>query len=166
VLLVSCALLAHPIVFGQAKAPSPILKISPVAPSVKVGAKVRLRIEFKNTSDHEISLPAVPWGNEDHPELKGFVPVVTDATGKEATLTHWGRLVSRRPNSSDNPPGLIFQMVGEFKLAPGQVYTSEIVLSDLYDLSVPGSYSVQVPHADGDPKKMGMSNTATITVVP
>jgi hypothetical protein len=36
----------------------------------------------------------------------------------------------------------------------------------LYDLSVPGTYTVQVPYYDDDLRQAVKSNAATITVVP
>lgn len=43
---------------------------------------------------------------------------------------------------------------------------TEIKLDEMYDLSAPGKYTVQVPHYDEDNKEDVKSNTVTITVTP
>src|SRR5882724_3005153 len=130
----------------RAEAQSFTFKISAVQDVVKAGSKVRVKMELKNTSEDDISLTRVPWGKEDHPELEGFRPVVKDARGKEPALTKWGRLVYGRTEPSDNPPNLTLNAVISYPLEPGHVHTTEVIVSDLYDLSVPGTYTVQIPY--------------------
>ncbi len=150
--------------FGQAKEQSFSLTIGAVKSVVKVRSKIRLQIELKNTSDHDIELTAVPWGKEDHPELEGFRPIVTDSQGKPAPLTKWGRLVFGRSEPSDNV-SLSLNAVTTFPLAPGKIYKSEILLSDLYDLSLPGTYAVEIPRYDNHTKQEMKSNAVTVSVV-
>ena len=159
------AISTAPMCFGQGKTPSHTLTINVVKGAVKTGTKIRLTIALRNTSTHEITVAAVPMGDhKDHPEVEGFRPVVLDANGKRPALTKWGKQIFG-PLDPDQGP-LALNAVGTWSLAPGEVYTSEIVLSDLYDLSVPGTYSVQVPDYDDDLQQAVKSNAATITVVP
>jgi hypothetical protein len=119
--------------------------ISAVQDVVKVGSKVRVRIELKNTSEDDISLTSLPCGKEDCPEIKGFRPVVKDSHGKEPPLTKWGRLVFGRQTPEDRS-SLVLNAVGSYPLAPGRTYTTEMVVSNLYDLSLPDSYTIQIPY--------------------
>jgi len=152
---------------AQAQVASHKLTVRPATDVFKVGSKVRLKVELENVSDHDLTITVIPWeNNEIHPEIEGFRPVVVDANGKEPPLTKWGRLVFGRPDPSDNPNHLEFTMVTTSPLAPGKTYTSEIILSDLYDLSVPGTYTVHVPRFDEDLKVIVKSKATTITIVP
>jgi hypothetical protein len=105
---------------GPARAASHTLTVTPAALAVKARSQVRLKIEFKNISNHDIEMTSVPWGKEDHSELEGFIPTVTDSDGQQAPLTKWGRLVAGRPNPSDNPNHLTFQLVATISLPPGR----------------------------------------------
>jgi hypothetical protein len=129
-----------------AEAQSFSFKISPVESVVKAGNKGRVKIELKNMSEDSLSLMGVLWGKEDHPELEGFRPIVKNPQGKEPPLTKWGRLVFGRPEAGDNPPNLTLNAVGTYPLEPGTVYMTEVVVSDLYDMSAPGVYTVQISY--------------------
>jgi hypothetical protein len=169
------------LVFGmgspRSEAQSYTFKISAVHDVVKAGSEVRVKIELKNTSQDDISLTGVPWGKEDHPELEGFRPIVKDAHGKEPPLTKWGRLVCGRPKAEDNPPNSTFNTVAAYPLEPWNIHTTEVIVSDLYDLSVPGVYTVQIPYTlcllgvplDRENKRepaQEVKPSITITVVP
>jgi|HubBroStandDraft_1064217.scaffolds.fasta_scaffold237896_2 hypothetical protein len=152
-------------------------KISAARDVVRVGSEVRVKIELKNTSEDDISLTGVPWGDKDHPELEGFRPTVKDAQGKEPPLTKWGRLVFGRPTAEDNPPNLTFNAVQAYPLEPWHVHATEVIVSDLYDLTVPGVYTIQilykpclfgVPLDRGDKREPAreVKPSITVTVVP
>jgi hypothetical protein len=150
------------------EAQSSTLATTVVQNVVKAGSKIRVKIQFKNISDHDINLMSAPWDDkEDHPETVGFRPIMVNAQGKEPPLTKWGKQVFGRTEPSDHlPPNLTLNAVTTFPLHPGQVYTSEVIVSDLYDLSVPGTYMVQVSRHDHDLKHDVKSNFVSITITP
>jgi hypothetical protein len=51
-------------------------------------------------------------------------------------------------------------------MPPGKVMKTEIRLDEVYDLTSPGKYTIQVSHYDEDNKEEAKSNTLTITVTP
>ena len=122
------------------------LTINAVEDVVKVGGKIRLKIQLKNTSDDEIFLYSGPCGQAGNiTTIQNFRPVVKDAQGKQPPLTRLGREIFRRPNPGETFPDVVIECSGGFyPLAVGQVQNAEIVLSDFYDLNVPGSYTVEV----------------------
>jgi hypothetical protein len=161
---------------AQAKAQSFTLKISAVQNVVKVGSNVRVKIELKNTSEDDISLGGMPCGNKEGcPELQGYHFIVRNFQGKEPPLTKWGRQVFGRPKPNETFPRVILESVVSFPLSPGQTYTTEIIVSNLYDLSVPGIYTIQifyaaypfgVPLHEYSEESKQVSNVVTITVEP
>ncbi|HEY6351424.1 MAG TPA: hypothetical protein VI636_18630 [Candidatus Angelobacter sp.] len=50
-----------------------------------------------------------------------------------------------------------------YTLNPGEAQTRECVLSDFYDMTAPGKYSIEVQELDG---RAVRSNVVTVTVVP
>jgi hypothetical protein len=81
-------------------------------------------------------------------------------------LTKLGRLVFGRQTVEDTPSVLTLNEVGRVPMAPGEVMKTEIRLSDLYDLSLPGKYTVQVRYYDDENKEEVKSKAITVTVVP
>jgi hypothetical protein len=132
------------------------LTVAAVESVVKSGGQVRVKIQLKNTSsDEEIFLDGGPCGQtESDVTLEDFHPVVRDANGKEPPLTKWGRRVFRRPNKGEILPDVVMDCIGPpYPVPPGETHTAEIIVSDLYDLSTPGSYDVQIRF---DPCKQGV----------
>jgi hypothetical protein len=140
------------------------LSISVAHDTVKAGSPIVVKIQFKNISDHDISRVVRPEGAA-HGELLGFPPIVRDDQGKEPPLTRQGRLIFGRQTPADRT---IYSgtSVGGTAMHPGHVITPEIRLSELYDLSAPGKYTIQVWTYDDENKEKVMSNTVTVTVVP
>jgi hypothetical protein len=132
---------------------------------VRAGSPVIIKIQLKNTSDHVIYRTGVPGGDVEG-ELVGFPPIVRDAQGKEPPLTKWGRLAFSRVTPEDNSPGLQMSAVLRIPMPPGDVMKTEIRVNNLYDLSVPGKYTVQVRYYDDENKEELKSDLITVTVVP
>jgi hypothetical protein len=137
--------------------------ISAASTDVKAGAPVIVKVQLKNTSDHDLSWMSLPGGNV-HGEVVGFRPIVKDAQGKEPPLTKWGRQVFGR--TAKGEPGLVLNAVGLVAVHPGDVMKTEIHLNEIYDLSAPGKYSVQVRYFDDENKDEVRSNAITVTVAP
>jgi hypothetical protein len=123
------------------------LVISAVHSTVKAGAKVTIEIAMKNTSDKPMAL---------HAEIEdyGFMVDVTVVGGGPALDTdrghQWKHDQGMRQSSSG--PG--------FMLKPGETDKGPLTISDLYDFSRPGKYSVQVRRG------IVKSNTIIVTVAP
>jgi hypothetical protein len=136
--------------------------ISVTSDTVKVGSPIIVKIQETNISDHDISWMSLP-GADDHGEVIGFRPVVTNAQGKEPPLTKWGRKAFGRTHPEE--PNLVLNAVGLITVHPGEVMKTDIKLNELYDLS-PGKYTVQVWTYDNENKEKVMSKTINLTVVP
>ena len=80
-----------------------------------------------------------------------YEAVAHDAQGNIAAATERG-LEARQPPQQYSGGG--------FPLEPGETMKDELVISDLYNMSRPGKYSVQVSC------RGAKSNTITVTVVP
>jgi hypothetical protein len=148
------------------------LTISAAHDTVKAGAPIVIELTFKNISDHNIRCTGRPEGPT-HGELIGFHPIVRDVEGKEPPLTKLGRLEfdRKKPGEDDSDAYMIESAAGTW-LRPGGVMTPVIKLNELYDLSIPGEYTVQVSHGGydlhggHDDKTEVKSNAITLAVVP
>jgi hypothetical protein len=137
--------------------------ISMAHDTIQVGAPAVVKVQLKNISGHDISSTTLP-GGDIHGELVGFRPAVRDAQGKEPPLTKWGRQVFSRTIGNEMP--IVLNAVGMVAVHPGEVIRNEISLHEIYDLSVPGKYTVQVKYDDDENKDEVGSNTITLTVLP
>jgi hypothetical protein len=156
-------------IYGVALAQTPhrffTFDISVEQDTFKVGSQIALKIQLKNTSDHDITRGSLPhWDTE--AELIGFRPIVRDAQGKEPLLTKWGRRALGRQQlpEDENEAVLVLNAVGPVAMHPGEILKTEIRLNSLYDL-VPGKYTVQVQYYDDENKEAVKSKTITLTVV-
>jgi hypothetical protein len=158
-----------------AEAQSFTLKISAIENVVKIGSKVRVRIELKNTSEDDISIGGGQFG-KDLAALANFRVVVKDAQGEEPPLAKLGRRVFRRPNPWETFPDVVIESAVVGRLEPGNTYTTELTVSDLYDMIIPGTFTVQISYQafylgvplDRGRKEEGsheVKRTVTVTVV-
>jgi hypothetical protein len=154
----------------------------------RVGSEVRIRLVFKNTSDHEIPYVRGPGtGVEPHGEI--FTDVeVRDAKGELSLETKYHRALRGKDDNSANPavqdksggapatsgrpePRLRFwgSFTG-FMLKPGESREEDIVVSKLYDLSQPGQYTISASRrlsslgTDPNSKVVAKSNRLMITI--
>ena len=114
--------------------------------TVKSGSKVMIQVARTNISGQAILFRVEPI------EYR-YEVVVHDAHGDMAADTDHGREVRR-------DFGGIQYSGPAFPLPPRETMKDELVISDLYDLSRPGRYSVQVSC------RGAKSNTITMAVVP
>jgi len=149
---------------GQTAKRSFTLVISADSSIVKQGSPISIKIELRNISDHNIGWTMAPGGDL-HGEIIGFPPILRDVQGREPPLTKWGRKVLGRGGAPDDAP-LVRNAVFRYEMPPGKVMKTEIRLDEVYDLTSPGKYTIQVSHYDEDNKEEAKSNTLTITVTP
>ena len=136
--------------------------------TVSTGDKVTLEVVTKNISNHYSNQRTT----RDTRDLARFYRVdVQDSQGGVPPETELGQASGNRgdvppPGRGPNlpPPGRE-DVLGK-TYAPGEERTQIIVVNDLYDLSQPGHYTIQVRRWDDDTKTWVKSNTITVTVTP
>jgi len=135
--------------------------------SVFPGGKVAIEVTTKNTSNH--------WLNErtasDKRDLQRFFRVdVQDSQGGTPPESDFGLSVGNRDNVPPKYlPGNANPGRGDVAGATynlGEERTQVVSVSDLYDLSKPGQYTIQVRRWDDETKTWVKSNTLTVTVTP
>jgi hypothetical protein len=113
---------------------------------------------MKNTSTHAISVSKVI--RNDEAELDRHI-VVRNIRGNEPGETKWGRrrLHGKEPISAGDNASRI---AGH--LNPGDTLHEYAILNNIYDMTVPGKYSVRVDRRDVETDKIVKSNTLVINV--
>lgn len=154
------------------------ITISTAQQVFKVGSKVTIRLLFKNTSDGEVPYErGLGIGVEPHGEFFTNVEV-RDAKGELAPETEYYRLLRGKPDPSPRPftserpkprPSITGSFVG-YLLKSGEAREEDISVSQLYDLSQPGQYTISAWRRLSDvatnpgSKIIAFSNTLAITV--
>ncbi|HWY58117.1 MAG TPA: hypothetical protein VNZ03_26875 [Terriglobales bacterium] len=116
---------------------------------VRSGSKATIQIAMTNLSGRAIIFDTAPSAEY------VYEAIVRDAHGNMAPDTEHGKEVRR----SFEPPFPVYS--GPINpLEPGKTWKNELVINDLYDLTRPGKYSVQV--LCGGAK----SDAITVTVIP
>jgi hypothetical protein len=123
---------------------------------VKPGSNVMLEVVLKNTSDQDISAGELLGGAELNYDID-----VRDSKGDLATETQYGRRIhGKDPNPGHGGSGVARA------LKPGETQKTKTFLNRVYDLSQPGSYTVQAQTRDPNSNMIVKSNTITFTVTP
>jgi hypothetical protein len=135
--------------------------------SVITGRKVAIKVITKNISNHWLNEQTA----EDKRDLQRFFRVdVQDGQGATPPETDFGQRVGNRGDAPFNPwssratPGRGSTIGPSYGL--GEERTQVIAVNDLYDLSKPGQYTIQVRRWDDETKTWVKSNTITVTVTP
>jgi hypothetical protein len=134
------------------KSAGPAVQFGPVCDGLQIGLgsekatfapgeKIAVTVVVRNSSDHEVW-----WGDEG--VYRDWDIVLKDPQGKEPPLTALGvkwRQIRRPPIYLSSGRTLI--------LKPGEERRDAFVLSDLYDLSNTGKYTLRVGSNEIDPPK-------------
>jgi hypothetical protein len=143
--------------FGLGPAPDQIISPSTDIPlpitisapaTAKSGSAIRISATVKNTAKFDIRFE-YPSGDP-----LTCVVAVRDAAGNPVADTDQGRKLKAEHTSWQGQPV-------SYALNPGESQTRECAVSDLYDMSPPGKYSIQVQQLDG---RAVHSNVVTVTV--
>jgi hypothetical protein len=140
---------------GSPSAPDPFsIHIKVLTTVVKSGEPIYLQIRMTNTSDHDLDCTSAPRDGLD----MNYAYEVRDSSGKILPESH--RNVPEESNGGNGRPRL---------LKPGA--TAEAIggfISNHYDMSGPGQYTIQVSRRVSANPKDGVvkSNKITITVLP
>jgi hypothetical protein len=149
--------------FSQSSGPKFSYSLSLPQTVVKAGSTVRLNITVKNVSGGAIKYFKTVGTAE-----TGYNIVVTDGEGKSPMETSYGRKLHGKEPFLDHHSEMLVS------LNPGETVQEFVYLNNIYDLSQPGKYTVQVKNttyaSDADVKS-GIktdvkSNTVTLTVTP
>lgn len=109
---------------------------------VKVGSEVALHITTKNTSDKTIYRVVRSGG----PHGRDLDISVRDSKGDSVHETPLGRKIHGTDQNREPWSGSVF--TGRYPLRPGEVIEENFNLSEEYNFSKPGRYSVQVLRSD------------------
>ena len=125
---------------------------------MKTGSQINVDATLTNKSKDTINLDvAAQWMAE-----LDFKIDVRDAQGILAPLTDYGRQAIK--GEGDLP--IVENYRGKVILHPGDTFKREIEVTKLYDLSLPGKYTVLAQRIDDTNGAVAKSNTATLTVTP
>jgi hypothetical protein len=137
--------------FGQSATPAYLVTISADKPEVKAGSSVFIRFKLTNISDKVVDCSNGYRGATN----VSYEYDVRDGNGKsvEKPVLH--------------PELMTGSWGGPCELKPGEAVGGELLVSSAYDLSNPGTYTIQIARRTTDDRKDDVkSNTVTITVLP
>jgi hypothetical protein len=129
---------------------------------VKAGSEVSLDLAVKNIS-HE----RVFWNWQPHPykgEINYQIRVdVQDSQGNRPPMTEAFRSVMETKQEL----GPVNKFLVQEPITPGETLTQKVVITDRFQLTVPGKYTIMVRSLDLYVSKLEVkSNTITMTVTP
>src|SRR5579871_978462 len=123
------------------------LEIEACQDMVRPRARVGISIKATNTTDHDIDL---------HNSMTLYSLNVRDSRGVEPPLTEAGKLM-KKLHGNDGGGGV--------RLKPGETKgEGAFGLDELYDLSRPGEYTLQISRTDPETNALVKSNSIAITV--
>jgi hypothetical protein len=142
-------------------APTFAINIAAEAPDVETGDPIVITIITTNISKEEIQLDAVK-----NPHAAEFDTVINvwNSLGQKAIKTKYGKHITGEESLDWNEMPAVWSNLG-IVLPPEkqQIETAEV--SKLYDMTIPGVYSVQVERGSRRwPQTFGQSNVINVTV--
>lgn len=123
------------------------------ADEIKAGSQVIVHITTTNTSDSTVGLEVM--------EVSPYIAIVRGADGILSPETAQGRKIKEKQKNHLDP-----NFTGgrqSVHLEPGKSITEECTVSDLYDMSQPGRYTIQLERIWG--RNVVPSNTVTVNIV-
>ncbi len=134
--------------------------------SARLGSSVDVYVVTKNVSTQSIVLR-----RQEHPQDTGMLGSVfrvdiSDSLGNSLPETALGESTDQTHQSAPDPAAMASARAAGtlVSLKPGQDWRNTLRVSDLYDLSKPGLYTIQVRRWDDETKTWVKSNTITVTV--
>jgi hypothetical protein len=148
---------------AQGTRPSFSVTISVPQDVVAAGSEVKVKITLKNTSNHDIGIPKSPADDQG-----GSYNKIT-VRDEEGNLVADNATIAARTDKHKGTQSELMNLTMEtiilFTVKPGESLKDGIKLSEIYDLSKPGKYSIELERTD-DTKTVVKSNTITLTVTP
>ena len=145
---------------AQSAKPAFSLEISMPNDVVQVGSVTTVNVVLTNTSNHEIAtFRLLGWG-------RGYEVDVRNTQGKRPRDAR--EVLAEKNKGAKGPIRTMIRggSVRTVRLQPGQSMRDEINLTQMYDLSEPGKYTIQVQRTDDESKTVAKSNTIIVTVTP
>jgi hypothetical protein len=142
---------------------------------VKVGSEVCLIATLTNTSDHQIGISMVPGRDQTFTDCHDRINQRMLKCYKVEIRDERRSLISEIKPKFFEPVvdahgsitmDLYLGSSQERYLKPGEAVKDELVVSNRYDLSQPGKYTIKVQRIDTETMAMVESNTITMTVTP
>ena len=136
------------------------MSISLVHGTVKPGSEVPVTVEATNTSAGPFDFIIARGG------ASLYTIQVFDSAGKAVPLTPFGAALQRGRylHEEGKPPRVLVGSAGGHTIAPGETAKDMVDLDERFDLSKPGSYTVQLERLDPATKLTVKSNIVTLTV--
>jgi hypothetical protein len=148
----------------EAGAPPFTLAISPIKGEIAAGSPVEVQVVTKNTSTHAVNF----WWETSHHAVLAYSYHVSDESGNAPPDTALSRRYRYAVEGSPNV-GLGTLWMGSgvgISLKPGESHTDVVDVSDLYDLSTPGVYTILLERTASQGGARVKSNTITVEVAP
>jgi hypothetical protein len=150
---------------GVAQSPSPVVSItiSMKDTNIKAGSKIWVDVVTANQSDHAVGPGFYPG------PLEGW-----DFSTRIELLDSRGKPVPLKPPDQSSCNGdpkctVVYRSGGSFvpvTVDPGASFKDGFLISTLYDLSKPGTYTIQAFRKDKGTVQTDKSNVLTFTVIP
>ena len=130
--------------------------------NVKTGSEIRITILLKNVSDHEIEIPRTLGENRGD---SFHTLEVRDNRGNVTPKTQLRREIEEHGTANGQ---IVFQGGSVFTqvLKPTETIREGIVVTNIFDLTKPGKYTIQCQRFDEESKTIVKSNMITVTVTP
>lgn len=140
---------------GQPSAPFALTINMKGGETFESGSPVNVQIVLRNTSKGNI----VEMRNKptDAGELNGYTVSLKNKEAEEVPFTEYGKAFFAGTTIDISSPSPVV-------LKPGDILKDEIVLTKLFELSKPGTYTVQVQRKDLYSPGIGKSNTVSFTI--
>ncbi len=138
------------------------IAISTATPVIKVGSELRVAIKLTNTTDHTITSERTV--SSQTAEFSYSIEVF-DSSGKSPPETAYFLCYHFIGGDATHVCARIASFI-QFPLKPGESLDDEALITNLYDLHIPGKYLIQVSRSDFDNpnSKAIKSNILAVTV--
>jgi hypothetical protein len=153
---------------GQAPASAPFSLDIGRSYTVRAGLGADVLVVTKNVSAHSIVLRRQAHERDTGMLGSLFRVDVQDSQGNPPPDAELGQSANHLAEAPPDPASMALARAAGtvVSLRPGQDWRNTIRVSDLYDLSKPGQYTIQVRRWDDETKTWVRSNTITATVEP
>ena len=171
-LFATLILLLVPCCFGQASPngetqdaskadPVYSITVAPPADPIRLGSPINVTVTVTNISSKEIYLASDRGPNT---KYKDFTYLLMK-NGREVETTWFHRKITGR-NRPDDPPEVEAGSSITLPHAPGTIFVMTIDLKRLYEITVPGVYTLEVSRFDEYSKTTVRSKNLTLKIVP
>jgi len=143
---------------SKTEEPTISINISTPQNTVRVGSEIIVDVVTQNISHHVIHYTVIAGAGA---ELSHFRVDVRNSVGKPVTETQYGQKVHGTDHRAHS--GSVFG--ADIPVEPGKTLHEKLILTKEYDLSQPGTYTVQLRRTDFDDSSV-KSNTITLTITP